>query len=117
MFFDVSAMIDQLMGADELPKKIAFLLNTKYFLEQKIESGKYTTESLEYKNLQINSWAFINECEFFMKKSFSDQSLMGKYTARKSRHANRYKKEDHMCHLQMLFFLMLIAAMAVLALG
>lgn len=92
MFFDVSAMIDQLMGADELPKKIAFLLNTKYFLEQKIESGKYTTESLEYKNLQINSWAFINECEFFMKKSFSDQSLMGKYTARKSRHANRVQE-------------------------
>ena len=89
MFFDVSAMIDQSMGADALPKKIAFFLNTKYFLEQKIESGKYTTESQEYKNLQINSWAFINECEFFMKKSITDQSMMGKYTARKSRHENR----------------------------
>lgn len=89
MFFDVSAMVDQLMGADALPNKIAFLLNTKYFLEQKIESGNYTTESQEYKNLQINSWAFINECEFFMKKCFTDQSMMGNYTARKSRHTTR----------------------------
>lgn len=92
MFFDVSAMIDLSLGSDALPKKVAFLLNTNNFLKQKIESGQYTTESQEYKNLQINSWAFIHECEFFLKKHFSDQSLMGKYTARKSRHTTRVKE-------------------------
>lgn len=89
MFFDISALVDNIFGTVNSPKKEAFFINTNYFLQQKISTGQYSTESPEYKNLQINTWALINECEFFLKESVNNQSMMGQYTARNSMHKTR----------------------------
>lgn len=88
MFLDISALLDTALGIHQSPLKKAVLINTNYFLEQKLSDPNISKTHDQYLNLQMNSVALINECEYFITNKAKDQSLLGKYTARNSKHAS-----------------------------
>lgn len=92
MFLDIAALLDDALGIHQSPKKKAVLINPNYYLEQKLSDASINKAHDQYINLQVNSTAFINECEFFILNS--NKSLLGKYTARSSNHKNRYDNND-----------------------
>jgi len=79
LFFDISLMIDIELNTKsrQIPKTL-ILVGPNYYLEQK-KAKKHLESDSEYQNLQINSWAFIDECEFFVKQFDNNNSLMGNY--------------------------------------
>ncbi len=81
MFLDVSALVDYALGDKGSPKKMAALINTNLYLKEKEDDG-FDSTKLEYRNLQMNSWAFIQECEYFIKNLPNDQTLLAEYCAR-----------------------------------
>lgn len=84
LFFDLSLLVDDIFNNETLMiSKALIFVSPNYFLGQKLDKG-FNQSSSEYKNLQINSWAFIDECEYFLKEFNSVQSLMGKYFSRPS---------------------------------
>jgi hypothetical protein len=87
MFLDIAALLDEALGINQSPLKKAVLINTNYFLEQKLSDPNISKTHDQYINLQMNSAALINESEFFINNK--DNTLLGKYAARSSKHKNR----------------------------
>jgi len=84
LFFDLSLLVDDVFNSDTLMITKAFVfVCPNYYLGQKLDKG-YNQSHPVYKNLQINSWAFIDECEYILKEFNNDQSLMGKYFSKPS---------------------------------
>lgn len=84
LFFDVSVIVDNIFNTQfsQIAKTLIFVC-PNYYLSQK--KAKHIAENdPEYLNLQINSWAFIDECEYFIKHFDKDQTLMAKYFCKPS---------------------------------
>lgn len=79
LFFDISTIVDNCFNSNHLqiPKTLVFV-GPNYYLNQK-KSKNFEQNESEYLNLQINSWAFIDECEYFLKQFDKDPTLMAKY--------------------------------------
>ena len=84
LFFDISTIVDNIFNLKSLqiPKTLIFV-GPNYYLSQK-RAKNFTEADPEYKNLQINSWAFIDECEFFISQFDKDNTLMAKYFCKPS---------------------------------
>lgn len=82
LFFDISALVDHAFNISSFIPKTFFMINPNYFLGHKRADG-YMDDASEYKNLQINSMAFIEECEYFIDKFSMSPSEMGKFTAKR----------------------------------
>lgn len=84
LFFDVSAIVDNIFNSNfvQIPKTLIFI-SPNYYLSQKKAKNIQQNEP-EYINLQINSWAFIDECEYFIKQFDKDPTLMAKYFCKSS---------------------------------
>jgi len=91
MFLDISALLDGALGIHQSPLKKAVLINTNYFLEQKLSDNNISKTHEQYLNLQMNSVALINECEYFINNKDKEPTLLGKYTARNSKQENRVR--------------------------
>jgi hypothetical protein len=84
LFFDVSVIVDNNLNnsSRQIPKTLIFV-GPNYYLAQK-RAKNYSEDAPEYVNLQINSWAFVEECEFFINYFYNDATLMAKYFCRPS---------------------------------
>ncbi len=84
LFFDVSAIVDNIFNSNylQIPKTLIFV-SPNYYLNQK-KAKIIEPNEPEYLNLQINSWAFIDECEYFIQNFDKDPTLMAKYFCKPS---------------------------------
>ena len=79
LFFDVSTIVDNIFNSNylQIPKTLIFV-SPSYYLNQK-KAKHIEQNEPEYLNLQINSCAFMDECEYFIQHFDKDPTLMAKY--------------------------------------
>lgn len=90
IFLDVAALIDATADQTSACEKRAVLVCPSHFLE-KLKLHRKDEKHPLYKTYQRNSWAFIAECDYFLRNWGIDSTLLAQYSSSPSTFEGRIK--------------------------